>query len=324
MSVLRCVKRIKDNNGRTLRYILLNELNFTIELGASDLKQYIKEGYIEVENLTLTRDGRLIDKVREPKLQGLPKSYSLEEVERMVGKGKLFGKIQTLKTPDSVCYLLTISNIHHILYIPDNVSVVRDNFEYSVTAGLSYLHGHLQVVGGKNVTSYTRAFVGCSFDSVDFSLMNTNNAVQMESMFENFSTSKLNLSNFNTSKVKNMRSMFYMCNVDYLDISTFNMNKVDVTGSMFSGCQIRKKLILPNPFDISHILNVSDMFRYAYIKDDLDISNWKMGKAADSNNVQVDDMFSGCNIKSVTVSKEHKAIWNYLKKYSNCKDIRIV
>lgn len=74
---------------------------------------------------------------------------------------------------------------------------------------------------------------------IDLSNFNTENVVDMSSMFEDSSVTTLDLSNFDTSNVEDMSSMFYSCDSLTsltIDSQKFNTSKVTDMSSMFSGC----------------------------------------------------------------------------------------
>lgn len=58
-----CINKIKNNNNVIKGYVLRDENGNTLELEAVRLKEMIFNGEIEVKNLKLTSDGRLINKV---------------------------------------------------------------------------------------------------------------------------------------------------------------------------------------------------------------------------------------------------------------------
>lgn len=66
-TVVTCVKKVRDNNGKIVSYILVDtktgETYPPVE--AYELKRAIFRGAFEVDNLTLTKDGRLIDGARK-------------------------------------------------------------------------------------------------------------------------------------------------------------------------------------------------------------------------------------------------------------------
>lgn len=58
----RCIEKYRNNNGVILGYLLIDVNTCqTAQVESNELKKLIKSGRIKVENLTLTRDGRLVE-----------------------------------------------------------------------------------------------------------------------------------------------------------------------------------------------------------------------------------------------------------------------
>ena len=76
-----------------------------------------------------------------------------------------------------------------------------------------------------------------SLKYLDVSSFNTNNAIEMASMFyNNYNLISLDLSSFNTDKVTTMAGMFYNCSkLMSLDLSNFNATNANIN-NMFEDC----------------------------------------------------------------------------------------
>ena len=58
----KCIEKIRDKNKHIIEYKLISKDKKTISVKSDDLKSAMRSGQIEVINLTLTSDNRLIDK----------------------------------------------------------------------------------------------------------------------------------------------------------------------------------------------------------------------------------------------------------------------
>lgn len=65
----KCIQKFRDNNGRIYGYRLQDINGQTQDVTSTDLKNVIAHKQLEVVNLSLTSDGRLIDKKVEKQLQ---------------------------------------------------------------------------------------------------------------------------------------------------------------------------------------------------------------------------------------------------------------
>ena len=61
MIIVKCIDKFKDKQGKIIGYRLLDQNNLTKDFKADDVKHYIKTGVLDVINLTLTSDNRLVE-----------------------------------------------------------------------------------------------------------------------------------------------------------------------------------------------------------------------------------------------------------------------
>ena len=99
-------------------------------------------------------------------------------------------------------------------------------------------------------------------ETVDVSGLNTENVVNMSSMFEGcMSLKHLDLSTFDTSSTISMNSMFRWCeNLETLNINNFSFNRVKESVYnyyfMFEGTTYNNKLnIIVNPNIVNFMIN---------------------------------------------------------------------
>lgn len=62
MLVAKCVEKIRDRKGKIVKYRLQDKTGSQTELDANIVKKFILENQIDVVNLQVTSDGRLVDK----------------------------------------------------------------------------------------------------------------------------------------------------------------------------------------------------------------------------------------------------------------------
>ena len=104
-------------------------------------------------------------------------------------------------------------------------------------------------------------FFNCkSITSIDLSLFNTSEVVDMAYMFSGcINLYSINLTSFNTSRVKGMSNMFSECrNLNSIDLSSFDTKNVNSMSYMFSNCKNLKFIDLSS-LDSSNLINNSYM-----------------------------------------------------------------
>jgi len=72
-----CINKLRDKNNRIVGYVIKDKHGKEMEILSESLKKHIISGDIKVDNLTLTSDGRLIDKGRQE--QEIVKYIGLEK-----------------------------------------------------------------------------------------------------------------------------------------------------------------------------------------------------------------------------------------------------
>jgi len=121
-------------------------------------------------------------------------------------------------------------------------------------------------------------FSNVDVDTLDLSLFDTSNVVDMIGMFHGSKIVSLDLSSFDTSKVQDMSSMFSGCTkLVSLNISNFDTSNVISMKSMFSGCSSLDSLDVSS-FDTSKVTDMSNMFSYCNKLVSLYLSNFNTSK----------------------------------------------
>ena len=277
----KCIEKIRDKNNNIIGYKLIDKNKNEVAVKAERLKEVIKSGQLEVINLTLTSDNRLIDKQSVTSLKSTTTpskpttTHSKLSTKAVIDKAKGKGYSITAFDTDCghKCYLASSpDNTEHILIIPDDVRFIYDkNIRHGfddifgcscdIAERIADIRGKLKVIGGKGLTSTTYMFCRCEVQSLDLSSFDTSNITDMSRMFFECGVPSLDLRYFDTSRVTNMRSMFD--NVDgrspkSINLSSFNTSKVTDMESMFRSCKAQSLDL--SSFDTSKVTNMKNMF----------------------------------------------------------------
>ena len=112
-------------------------------------------------------------------------------------------------------------------------------------------------------TSYWFQYCVKLQDIKDIRNLNTENVINMRSMFQNcksLESESLNLTNFNTAKVTDMSGMFQNCkSLESLDLTNFNTANVTNMTLMFRDCSALESLNLTN-FNTEKVTDMGSMF----------------------------------------------------------------
>ena len=257
MIQVKYIEKIRDKNNQIISYRLVDKNKNEVLVASNKLKEAIRSCQIEVVNLTLTSDNRLIDKKTDTP------SKSNINVEAIIIKAKVLGHSITTFDTDCghKCYMTSSpDNTKHFLIIPDNVKYLYGtDMDPDIHAPyMPMIKGDLKVIGGRGLTSAHHMFALCKARSIDLSSFDTSKVTSMSSMFAQCKTNSLDLSSFNTSNVTDMSGMFSSCKVQSLDLSSFDTSKVTDMGSMFAGCKAQSLDL--RSFNTSKVTNMSFMF----------------------------------------------------------------
>lgn len=143
-----------------------------------------------------------------------------------------------------------------------------------------------------NVTNMDSMFDGCpSLTNLDLTPLDTSKVTSMSYMFSDCSgLTNLNLTPLDTANVTNMRYMFYDCssltNLDLAPLNTANVTSMD---SMFSGCSGLTDLDL-TPLNTAKVTNMNCMFLCCSGMTSLDLASLNTANVTDMS-----DMFDGCS-----------------------------
>lgn len=85
----RCIKKNRDSKNRISTYTLIDSKDVIKEFTGKELKEFIRSGELEVENLQIDKAGRLVDKINTK----VPASYPVYQVkpEHCTGADSIMG-----------------------------------------------------------------------------------------------------------------------------------------------------------------------------------------------------------------------------------------
>ena len=137
MLKVKCIQKFRDKNNIIIGYRIIDQNGNMKDISSESLKQAIKQRKLEVINLTLTSDNRLIDKAitQTPTQQTQkPIKQSSQEtinINSMLLRLKLLGCTiaEIDKNCDHTIYLAKISEEDYRLIIPDDVTEIRFDYE---------------------------------------------------------------------------------------------------------------------------------------------------------------------------------------------------
>ena len=270
MLKVKCIQKFRDKNNVVIGYRIIDQNGNTTDISSKSLKQAIKQGRLEVINLTLTSDNRLIDKaIAQTPTQQTQKPIKqshqeIIDIDKMLSRLKLLGcVIEIAEGCDHAIYLAKISEEDYRLIIPDDVTEIKFEYECNKPTPISKIpiessNAKLKVYGGNNLEIAKELFAGVEFRTIDLTEFDTSKVIDMSGMFMECKATSLDLSSFNTRKVRNMSGMFMKCEATSIDLSSFDTSKVTNTLAMFMKCQATSLDLLN--FDTSSIITMSFMF----------------------------------------------------------------
>lgn len=100
MIICKQLEKYKDKSGKIVGYRLVDQAGVQTQMKSEDLKAGIKAGNLKVVNLTLTKDGRLVDGA-EPKAKAIRNVTnnipSRKEINRAEAKKRSIQDIRNLR-----------------------------------------------------------------------------------------------------------------------------------------------------------------------------------------------------------------------------------
>ena len=325
----KCIEKFRDVSGKIIGYRLQAYDGSVTDIFADAVKDMIRNKELDVTNLTLTSDGRLVDtsskqdgsgaisvgkdgrvddKMIESVLQDArDQGFPIKSVPSCNGNNSFI-----IKTPEGYQVLIP-SNVSDIINKATNgINLINE------IRRLSNPNYSLEVIGGSNVMFIQGMFEGTCFRSIDLTKFDTSSVKIMNNAFKNCICPDINLSRLNTSQVRDMfaafkgcktlnldlrsfnvpyvvttAQMFMDCDCMYIDLSSFGGNKIEFMADMFNGCKAQSI----NLFGLytGDVKDMCRMFRNCET-DVLDLTSFVTGNV--SNMVQ---MFYGCKTRKLII-----------------------
>ena len=298
-----CIRRKRNDKGVIEEYMLKDRHGKVVVLKAKEVKAGITAGKLDVLNLTLTKDNRIIEKQIKKPMQ-----REKTEIEKIINNAILKGGNVYQVYDSEICdKSIRIADVggNVAVWIPDNVTYVHKL--YSAIRG-SYKN--LAIFGGEGLTDIEDMLLYIKCNELNLTNLVTKKVQNMSHMFDSCEACKIKFGNFNTSSVTNMECMFrrvyfntsFCENEDapmlVLDISMFNTKSVINMQGMFDGC--RAKIIGLDKFDMSYVENISEMFRYMECPELT--FNWNTIKVSDMSFVFCGTTCKNFNVKLNTAN----------------------
>ena len=311
----KCVEKIRNKNNTIVSYKLQDTQGNILTVSPHQLKQAIKANQIDIINLKLTSDNRLIatqiklnKTIKQNKTSVTLKreyitplnnqnnkslSFKIKvNLSNIIKKSQLLG--YTTQKLEENLYLLESNTQLLIATDLDKMSLPADCkelFSWSSLKSIDFTN-----VDTSNVTDMSHMFHNCKTQHLDLSSFNTQNVTDMSWMFSECQAQNLELHSFNTQNVTNMASMFYNCQAQQIDLSNFNTQNVTNMSSMFFDCQAQQLDL--SSFNTQNITSISYMF-YNCQAQQLDLSRFNTSKVTNMSLI-----FSRCQAQKIIVNRK--------------------
>lgn len=260
----------------------------TIDVEANALKEVIRRSKVEVCNLTLTSDNRLITTgasviedimadektARELQITG-DGSITDEKIVKLIDKARKQKNLAVLDSKNGAYsdYLLDNEKIYVIarkypkkemlVYIADGVKEIGIyNKNWAKFARCDEFYDFkTKIIGGKGLTSAYTMFNAFERKCLDLSELDTSNVTNMERMFSYAKIKSLTgLEKLNTSKVESMKRMFWECYA-ILNLSNFDTSNVETMEEMFKDYAVENTCIDLSHFNTAKLETKFDIFK---------------------------------------------------------------
>ena len=337
MITCKVVNRTKDRKV----YTLMDVDGVFLTIKADVLRKKIRNGELNVINLTLSSDGKLIlrteDVAKKSKLIGLVamirhKVDTDKILEKAINIGLRAEKVYSVTEAYSI--LISEGN-NHLLYIPDNViffngSISGDNIAASYKNGVSILEGSLRnrkgtsylqqlkgnltVIGGEELISAPYMFALCDFNTINLRYFNTSKIENMEGMFYGCKVKSVDLSKFSVKNASNLPFMFANSYFEQgLDVSSFYTDGARIMAHMFNGC--KSKIRGLTSLSYATAFDFTGMFANTQI----DYVTYDLLKDTFKDEKKMAGMFYNCTAETINFSNGDLSFVSTMKEmFSQC------
>ena len=131
-----CIHKIRDGKGNIVGYKLKDESGRIIQVSSRDLKNQISNGKVQVENLTLTSDGRLVDAAEEKEKQAKQVNDIDRKILNYIEACKIIGiKPLTIEKMGEDYVIVGLPSNERNIQIPEFATAIRLNTKLSDNNG---------------------------------------------------------------------------------------------------------------------------------------------------------------------------------------------
>lgn len=232
----KCLEKIKDGTS-IIGYKLIDQYGTVLTCKASAIKEAIKNGSIDVVNLQLTSDNRLISKKMNQENKVIQKitigRNIMTQVEALIDTSKYileFKQVKDLKKAIAKAASLGIQ----VRNLNDSVSIIINNDRATI------------------------------FSSVSMQLIN-------DETFKSMKFKELRLNNIDVSGCETLKNMFNETVCDVLDISGCDFSSITDATEAFARCNIKR--VITDGLKLDKLTKIEKMFNYSEIGD-IDITNF--------------------------------------------------
>lgn len=232
----KCLEKIKDGTS-IIGYKLIDQYGTVLTCKASAIKEAIKNGSIDVVNLQLTSDNRLISKKINQENKVIQKitigRNIMTQVETLIDTSKYileFKQVKDLKKAVAKAASLGMQ----VRNLNESVSILLNNDRATI------------------------------FSSVSMQLIN-------DETFKSMRFKELRLSNIDVSGCETLKNMFNETVCDVLDISGCDFSNITDATEAFARCNIKR--VITDGLKLDKLTKIAKMFNYSEIGD-IDITNF--------------------------------------------------
>lgn len=219
----------------------------------------------------------------------------MTDTERLITKAKLVGKLDNIPTFCGIyCKLISLNDKEHIIYIPDNVTVLNGAYRLIFTDIIAKMRGTIKIIGGKGLKNINYMFMTLSLEKLDLSEFKPINAHSMDNTFAYCKIDNLILDGFDTSNISEAFGTFSNIQIKKLDLSVLNLEKLTGLDLTFEDSTIEN--LNMHGLKLYNLKGMNGTFRSSQIKN-VDLSNIEM---KDLNSLK--STFEDCKIENLDLN----------------------
>lgn len=324
MLLVTCIEKFRNKQNQIIGYRVQDGTGATMDITSKQLKDALISGRAQVTNLTLTKDGKIIDKKlnKDEEKEAKQIQFKQAQLQNLLVEQLKLGN--TIKEVSTACggkiYIIKQASQQHLIIIPGDIVAIagtndlingytlkNNSTTNNFAEAISKLGGKVKVIGGgPNLKSIAQMFhITPSMKQkdirvLDISELNTANVVDMSAMFRGVRIKKVIFSSkkelFNTTSVQTMKGMFRNAVISEITFKNFDTTQVKNFSEMFYGFRTDSDLDLTS-FNTSNAYNMNSMFEDSDLET-LNITSFNM-----SNIKQANYMLSGCQNKGIKFDK---------------------